>query len=213
MHLANDFKFPGSPELQAEAERRAIIMFGEAWLKTCSQANNRGGARAIAARYRMMAFDDAQIRCWKHKRLQDLADGSPALCKYFSDGRLALRYYYSGGSLNDPKNGAPAVVEYHSSGILKKIAHYRYGEYYDPQDGTPAQINYSKLGESIHGWSAADGKLSAKEATKILKSVQVRRVAALLAKADQSVIPAGMPLPDDYSLPGAGNNIPPKPER
>ena len=195
MPISPDFKFAGSPAFQAEAERRAAIMFGENWRSACSQAKDRGGARAIAANDNLMSFDDVQIRSWKHNKLHDLADGSPALCKYHTSGHVALHIHYIGGHINDPAPGVHAFVEYYPSGRVKETSHYINDGYLDPQDGSPARINYSESGCIIGGWAASVGKLDALEVEQMLKAVQLCRVADLLAKADQSVVPAGMPLP------------------
>ena len=57
------------------------------------------------------------------------------------------------------------------------------------------QIFYDEDGAVTGGASAAKGDLSAEEVNKMLAAAQVERVAALLAKADKSVIPVGIPLP------------------
>ena len=70
-------------------------------------------------------------------------------------------------------------------------------------DGSPAQVKYSKSGKVTGGYTSVNGELSASQALKMLKSAQVCRVAELLQKADQAVVPSGMPLPKKF---GRNNN-------
>ena len=60
-------------------------------------------------------------------------------------------------------------------------------------------MSYSKTGAITGGFSAAtNSELSAEQAAELLKEAQVRRVANLLAKADQAVVPAGTALPEEH---------------
>ena len=66
----------------------------------------------------------------------------------------------------------------------------------DPANGSPACVYYSEDGAVTGGYSSEKKReLTDKEAYDMIMAPTVARVAALLAKADQSVIPIGLPLP------------------
>ena len=241
MPLPKKFKFPEL--MRIEAERRAVIMFGEKWRESCSPAETSAGDSTIAAGGKMLSFNTVRLRSWKDGQTHDMddgtpseveyhdngavkrcghynngflhdpADGSPASIGRYSDGTLSAVRHFQQGQLQDPADGSPASISFYQNGQVKRAAHYHDDKERNPEDGSPSAVHYSELGEITSGILSGTGTISAAKTTEMLKSAQFRRVTDLLAKADQSVIPAGMPLPDDYSLPGAGNNIPPKPER
>ena len=111
---------------------------------------------------------------------------------------------WKNGSFQDPEDGSPAIIEYYKNGQVKFTGHRRDGNAHDPADGSPAEIWYSETGEILGGYSSANGKLSPEQMAGMLKAAQVNRVAALLAKADQSIVPVGMPLANDCGVSGSG---------
>ena len=174
MPLQKKFRFSGTPPVQAEAERRARLMFGPDWRAACFYTKTPEGRAAIEAAGRVLTVSFTEIFSRINSKLHDLEDGSPA------------------------------TIYYDQSGLVKGIAHYHDGKNCDPANGTPAQIYYKEDGAVSGGFSSVTGVLSAAKTSDMLQVAQVRRVAALLANADQSVAPAGMPLPENYANP-AGN--------
>ena len=199
MALPKDFKFSDFPAVQAEAERRAVVVFGADWHCVCSEAKDRIGSRAISAHDNFMSCDDDQIRTLKLGNLHDLPDGSPAFCQYNADGLLSHCVHYREGRISAPDDGSPAGIEYYPSGAVKSIDYYRNGQFSDLPDGTPAAVYFSEAGEIFGGKSSAIGRLSVGETIERLKEAKVHRIENLLANADQAVVPAGMPLPESHT--------------
>ena len=164
MPLSKDFKFPTFPAVQEEAERRAVLMFGESWRDVCEVARDRFNNDAISNGDMMLSFSAKMVLSWASQRRNDLSDGYPARIAYYSNGNV----HYTG--------------------------HFRDDAVCDTEDGGPAQVRYSELGEVLKGHSSVHGHLSADESINMIKAAQFNRVAALLAKADQAVIPVGIPL-------------------
>ena len=168
MSLPKKFRFSKNPALQAEAERRSILMFGEDWRNVCSKSEDVSHCPAIIVRAQMISFSENALWTWYNDELEDLLDGSPA------------------------------YVEYHPDGVLHRTSHYCDSYPVDPSDGGPARIEYSECGEIIGGASSEKGGLTVEETSRLVaiaeKANQIRRVEALLAKADQSVIPSVMAL-------------------
>ena len=121
----------------------------------------------------------------------------------YPDGQLQEFGHYNAGEFADPPDGSPAQVECYPSGAIKKTRHFRSGSSHAPEDGSPANVYYFENGEISGGYSSEKGKLSPAKVSEMLKAAQVNRVASLLEKADQAVVPAGMPLPKDFAVAGA----------
>ena len=288
MPLPPSFHFLGPSALQTEAERRAILVFGEQWREVCTQGEYNPHRTSIFVDEDRMTFNDRRIWNLGRDGLQDLSDGSPAKLAfhddgsieskahfiadelndptdgspaqvdYYKDGLIKRSYHYSDGKINDPDTGRPAFVEsyangncmtsrhyrdglindpgelrpaqleyYHDNGELKRATYYRDGivaapavghpsmiEYYtngapgriahlcgeqfeDLADGSPARVDYSETGEVAGGFSSKAGELTVAQTTAQMKAAQRWRAADLLSKADQAVVPSGMPLPDN----------------
>ena len=202
MPLPDDFKFSDIPAIQAEGERRAVVMFGADWKQDCALALD-GKDAAIVLGNKSLVFGhgvlvfgsgepDLFLKASEGGAEDDLADGSPAIITFYESGivkettRMWCRWPADGA------DGSPAHVKYHSNGSVKEV---RYWNAALKDTESLAQTFYAEDGAVTGGASAAKGDLSAEETTKMIKAVQVARVAALLAKADQSVIPIGLPLP------------------
>ena len=134
-------------------------------------------------------------------KVNDTAEGHPAHVEYFRTKQIKFLFHYCDGEINDPKDGTPAFVRYYPSGCIHSFGSYRNNSLTDASDGSPAGVEYSKKGEIVGGFSSVFGELTAEETIKMIKNAQVYRVAELLAKADQSVVPAGMP-PEKLNLAG-----------
>ena len=202
MPLPNYFEFSDVPSVQAEAERLACVMFGETWRETCTAGQDSMGFRAIKEDENMLSFSDESILIWKNGKLNDLHDGTPAEIQYYQDGVIKFLDHYVDDKLNDPPDGTPACVEYWKTGGIKYTSRNRDGKFRDLEDGSPSQIWYNKNGEITSAHSASNGLMTPEKAIELLEAAKVFRVAALLEKADQSVVPAGMPMPDNYANPG-----------
>ena len=200
MALSKNFQFSFVPAVQAEAERRAVVMFGENWRADCTLGCDIYQAQGISQGGKTLAADALLLRAYENENVQDLSDGSPAEVDFYPAGVLRSTTHLRANKQNDPADGSPAHLAYHQNGRLAYAAHYQNGHLVDAADGSPAQINYSTSGEITNASSAETGPLSAAETIALLKSLQVRRVENLLAKADQSVIPAGRPLPENAKL-------------
>ena len=202
MGLPKDFVFPGPDALRVEAERRAVVMFGADWREDCCVSNDRYGRHAIALNDTMLTFTSRHISTLVNGTSQDLLDGTPSEIEYYPDGVAHIVCHFRNGRADSPADGIPASVTYYHNGAIRHVVHMKNGERIDPADGTPCEVSYNRDGIITGGASSVNGALSDKETAKLLdiakKAKQVCRVAELLAKADQDVIPAGMPLPADY---------------
>ena len=205
MPLLENFKFGGPAVLRIEAERRAIFMFGEDWRAACSFDADKRYNSAISAKDLALSFNGDSILAWRKQMLHDLDDGSPAFISYRSRGRVSFIEHYANDMRQDPADGSPAVVHYHSDGIVSRIAHFDRNVFFTPPDVRPAQIDFDRNGKISRGYSAENGELTAKQVVEMLKESQVNRVANLLAKVDQSVVPSGMPLPGNCDVSAPGN--------
>ena len=147
MALPQDFKFPGVDAVQAEAERRAIAIFGKDWMAKCSQSTcsltDDGAVFPCICRGKYaLAFTADTLFSSLNKKLQDLPAGTPAWHEYYDDGALRSSMHYHEDIAQDPEDGSPADIEYYESGQVKATAHCRDGAYHDPSDGSPAVIDY-----------------------------------------------------------------------
>ena len=128
----------------------------------------------------------------------DAADGSHAVVRYFESGVIARTGHLRRRVRTDGADGSPAVVNYYPNGNLKQVEYIccRRTLPKDPANGSPACVYYSEDGAVTGGYSSEKKReLTDKEAYDMIMAPTVARVAALLAKADQSVIPIGLPLP------------------
>ena len=189
--------------MQVEAERRAFVMFGENWQSLCSTVHDIRGTNAISLGGKTLAFTWEFLRTWDGLLAHDMSDGSPADIAYWPDGTVRRIEHFRDGTLNDPEDGSPAVICHHEVGTLKSIGHFFKGSRMDTDDNIPAHISYFEDGDIEGGISSVRGKLDADQVIKMLKAVQVSRVADLLTKADQAVVPSGMPLPENAIQPAA----------
>ena len=165
MPLPKNFKFSKNSAIQASIECRAVALFGPDWRTVCSPATDRFGEAAIAAGGRSMS--------------------------YFFGGMWAFR----GRSRHDLPDGSPSYIAFHAGGNVQAFSHFIKDHLQDPPDGSPAHIEYAPDGVIKCGRSSATGHLTAAQTAERIKAAQVRSVAALLAKANQSVMPSGRPLP------------------
>ena len=203
MALSKDFKFSDVPAAQNEAERRAILMFGASWRDVCVLCKDRRGSSGISFSEKTLSFEGQELVSWTNGERQDLDDWSPANVSYYLNGSIAFLEHYCDGIRCDAADGGPGLLEYYPSGGVKAVTHYSNGTYENTADGLPARVFYSDAGEVTSGLSRTENgltrkELSADEAVAMIKAAQVYRVAALLKTADQSVAPAGMPLPETY---------------
>ena len=212
MPLPADFKFSDIPAAQAEGERRAVLIFGADWRDACNCEVFRYAADGIDEFSLVLSskklswhdvnqgggvwFTAAEGVSWTDKLVpNDLADGSPAKLRYNCDGHISTAEYYRDGMQHDSEDGLPAVVHFYPNGQVRIVEHFLCGHFCDAEDGTPGLIYYAEDGAVSRGASAVNGKLTAEEVNKLLAAAKINRVAALLEKADKSVIPVGMPLP------------------
>ena len=224
MPLDKDFRFSDIPTVQAEGERRARVLFGEDWIETCSLTEYHNGTSITDGSTSILSFSQSILRAWNAGLVHDLPDGSPAAIAYYPNGAISGTTHHCDGDMQDPDGGGPAIIDYFDDGTVKNTIHYKRGvredpgnghpayvAYFasgaikqymfcraggacDPEDGAPAAVHYRATGEIASGVSSEKGRLTAKQTIEMLRSAQVRRVAGLLAKADPTVIPAGMPL-------------------
>ena len=175
MALPKDFEFSDISSVHEEGARRAGLMFGENWRSVCTStvSDVPGGRGTVDADGKSIEFSWRSVSSLTKNGYQDLPDGSPA------------------------------VFGVYRSGAVSRTARYVSGIASDALDGSPAIVQYSESGEISGGFSVANGQLSASQTIKTLKAAQVNRVAALLAKSEQSVVPVGMPLPENYVPPAA----------
>ena len=117
---------------------------------------------------------------------------------FFANGTIKKVLYCRDGVRNDSPAGTPAYVEFYPDGKVRFVVNVRGGLKMDKEDGTPALVCYSEEGDIIAGFSSVNGDLNAEAIHKMNKAAQVFRVAALLKKADQSVVPSGMPLSKEH---------------
>ena len=206
MALPKNFQFPGPADFQAEASRRAAVLFGEDWRAVCVFCADRLKERALSSNDSILSFANLRLRVWQKDRLFDLSDGSPSEVAYYPNGGIAHVLHFLDYRRNDPSDGRPASVEYYANGALRSVRHFSDDTKTDTTDGTPAFVNYSESGEISSGFSSICGSLTAEETIAMLKAAQVNRVAALLEKADQAVIPSGMPQPKDFDGSGPGGH-------
>ena len=236
MALKKDFQFPGPASLRAEAERRAVVMFGEDWRDGCSPNQATISSQSIARGELRLSFNKDGLWSSKADETSDLPDGSPAILRYFPDGTLQRAWRFRDDKLNDSSDGLPAKVEYfpdgslkrkchhraghahdpdsstvadihwYPSGVIRTTAHYCDGFYCDPADGSPARVDYDETGEIAAGSSPKNGRLSASATIELLRLAQMRRVAAVLGNVDQAVVPSGMPLPETNGQPSAAHS-------
>ena len=231
MALPKSFTFSNIPAAQAEGVRRAVLLFGEAWMDECTLGRDRFGDKNITAGKWALSFRGGDLWAWQSGNLNDLPDGSPSGLDYHNSGLIQCTTHACAGREQDPADGSPARVEYHANGLVRcsthfvngkphdpedgspathlyylsgaieKTAHYRAGDMVDAADGSPAKVEYYEDGTVQEGWSSKSGGLSPAAVIKILKAVQFQRVVALLTKADQAVVPFGMPLPEPPKIP------------
>ena len=154
----------------------------------------------VAAASMQMTCSNSQLWCADGEFRQDLPDGSPANVVFYKDGSVRRVAHYRHGKIHAPTCFCPAVIEYYPAGAIKATLHYQYGKYQEQADGCPAGIHYSEDGKISGGCSVGKGKISASHAKHLIKAAQISRVAALLAKADQSVVPAGGTLTPSLHL-------------
>ena len=176
MALPEDFRFSDVPPMQAEAERRAIVLFGENWRECCALANDDNGAAAICAKDNILSCDRERIRAFHIGNLHDLPDGSPAIVMYERDGVLKRIACYQSGKLHNPKIGGPAQIYYCPEGSISRIVHCRHGRHEDLFDGTPTKIEYSEAGDIAGGTSSLHGVLSAAQTKERLDAARINRV-------------------------------------
>ena len=188
--------------MQNECERRSRVMFGADWRKLCSLGKSASGLAAIVSQGKALSWLQNSLLSDVNGKINDLIDGSPASIAYYKFGQTWKKTHYQNGILQSPKDGTPAYISYFKNGSIQSIGYYQAGERQDTGDGTPALIVYGESGEIARGYSAEKGPLSASETIACLNAAQVRRVAALLAKSEQSVVPSGMPLPESCGVSG-----------
>ena len=145
MALPRKFKFSDIPAVEAEAKRRAIVMFGEDWKQRCSLTCDARGD-AIAAHNLALFFESTKdCRClWSSDNgiINDVIDRSAARVTFYESGMLESEGRYLNGDPHDAEDRTPAYIEYYISGIRKSEEHYFNGERNDPADGYPAVIVY-----------------------------------------------------------------------
>ena len=212
MALPADFIFSKIPAVQAEGERRAVIMFGADWKQVCDLDDAWGlidtdevdGEYIIVTHHpkqliKTVDYDakgrPVQLESTERDCPCDLEDGSPAIVSYHLDGQLAFAAHYFYDTPEDTEDGVPAIVRYHPNGQIAFVAHYREDDLWDAADGTPGRIDYAEDGTVIGGQSAVKGDLTAEETVKMIKAAEVFRAAAVLAGVDKTVMPSGQPLP------------------
>ena len=201
MPLPDDFKFSDIPSVQAEAERRAVVMFGADWKRVCDVALDDKdaaivlGNKSLVFGHVVLVFGSGEPELFLKARVGDEADleeGSPAIITFYENGVVKAPTRMWCRWPTDGADGSPSHVKFHPNGNVKEV---RYWEAAMKDTASLGQIFYDEDGAVTGGASAAKGDLSAEEVNKMLAAAQVERVAALLAKADKSVIPVGIPLP------------------
>ena len=222
MALPRTFKFSAIAAVQSEGDRRASLMFGKVWRTRCFLSQDSARLPAIACDDNMLSYNATKLAAWRDGTLNDLLDGSCAEIEYYHNGETRKTSHYIAGTHQNPTNGIsavvcyfpngsiqalgycrdildnglPATVDYPQNGTVKAVCYCWNGDIADQPDGFPASICYSDVGEITGGTSSVAGSLTAAETIARIKDAQVRRVANLLEKADQSVLPIGMPLSD-----------------
>ena len=196
MPLSPDFHFCDIPAIQAEVERRALVMFGENWESLCKSISDK---IIVADANKSLTFSETfkTICCGEGDCRQDLTDGSPSVIEFHPDGAVKRLTHHRDGKAHDPIGFLPAIIEYHQDGTIASTLHCLSGQLVNPDDGSPSGVQYSEAGEISSGYLVGNGKISAEQVLSLNNAAQVNRVAALLAKADQAVVPSGLPLDSD----------------
>ena len=83
------------------------------------------------------------------------------------------------------------------------MSYYEKGIEHDLADGFPSGVRYAKTGEVYGGYSSIKGQIAPAQTIAMIKAAQVCRVSVLLSNSDQSVVPIGMPLPENLVKPVA----------
>ena len=78
MPLPKKIKFDVPPSLLEEAQRRAVVMFGEDWRTVCSACHDNSRDQAICVGDLKLSFSQNGMWAWENDELHDLPDGSPA---------------------------------------------------------------------------------------------------------------------------------------
>ena len=117
MALPKDFKFSHIPAVQAEAERRAGVMFGVNWKELCA-LKYEGDDTCIAANNKRLEFRDDCLSASTGDWLHDLDDGSPAHISYWDTGITAATAHYFEDAPVDQPDGTPARIDYFENGEI-----------------------------------------------------------------------------------------------
>ena len=145
MPVDADFKFSdstNSPAVRAEAERRAVVMFGPDWRTVCEEGNDRQFFPAIGHNHVKLSLGATWLKAWTRDEADDLPDGSPACIKFHAGGQLMHITYCRAGKETAPAPGRPAHVDYFPSGAVKREVYYTNGRIENPVPEHPGIIEY-----------------------------------------------------------------------